>query len=321
MDTVYNQITLLSFGSDLEGKNKHTLLMKYVSVWSNISNKSNKLNSYNQWIPFTDNHNHPIIIGIERDQDNYIGVRALTGGSKNHLLFIICLGNNISVFDLNAFQFIKHNFLPAGGYYIEYPCFVSNLENGQEQEMIKTNKQNCQMLFFCRKAGSLIEYDEDKNIFRFYQLPVCDDIALFNAYAYVCINDVILFFGGSNYPDISRSVYKYSIREKKWVTFENILPNLLYDCVAILSEEDNDIYIIGGLDNKKKAASTHMKTRLRVWDPSQLVIICLYFEEAKLKYLVNHALDMILILILFHNHEIWQFFRIIFKIYIKKVNN
>ncbi|ETO34272.1 hypothetical protein RFI_02820 [Reticulomyxa filosa] len=77
-----NQITLLSFGGD---KNlRHTLVMKYVSIWSNISNKSNELNNYNQWIPFTDNHNHPIIIG--KDQHSYYhGMRAVIGGK-----IIIC---------------------------------------------------------------------------------------------------------------------------------------------------------------------------------------------------------------------------------------
>ncbi|ETO02746.1 hypothetical protein RFI_34667 [Reticulomyxa filosa] len=56
-----NQITLLSFG----GYNKHTLVMKYVSVWSNDNQSKilKILNKYNQWIPFTYNHNHPIIIG------------------------------------------------------------------------------------------------------------------------------------------------------------------------------------------------------------------------------------------------------------------
>ncbi|ETO10967.1 hypothetical protein RFI_26409, partial [Reticulomyxa filosa] len=92
-----NQITLLSFG----GLFKHTLMMKYVSVWSNISNE---LNTCNEWAPFTDNHNHPIIIG--KDDDHYYqGVRAIIGGSKNNLLFITYYPNNISVFDLNTFQF------------------------------------------------------------------------------------------------------------------------------------------------------------------------------------------------------------------------
>ncbi|ETO12236.1 hypothetical protein RFI_25138, partial [Reticulomyxa filosa] len=111
-----NGITLLSFG----GSNKHTLVMKYVSVWSNISDKSNKLNSYNQWVPFTDKYNHPIIIGS--DDGSYEGVRAVIGGINNHLLFITYYYNNISVFDLNTFQFIKHDKLPTDNW-IKYHCF------------------------------------------------------------------------------------------------------------------------------------------------------------------------------------------------------
>ncbi|ETO09990.1 hypothetical protein RFI_27387, partial [Reticulomyxa filosa] len=107
-----NQITLLSFGSAHNGKNKHTLVMKYISVWNNILNKSNEFNNYNQWIPFINNNNHPIIIG--RNQDKYIGARAVIGGSNNNLLFITYLINNISVFDLNTYQFIKHSTLPTG---------------------------------------------------------------------------------------------------------------------------------------------------------------------------------------------------------------
>ncbi|ETO33473.1 hypothetical protein RFI_03629 [Reticulomyxa filosa] len=126
-----NEITLLSFGSSYNGKNKHTLIMKYVSVWSNISNKSNELN-YNQWVPFTDNYNNPIIIG--RGKDNYIGARALIGGSNNHLLFITYVRNNISVFDLNIFQFIKHDIVPINKNYIQFHCFVSNSKNEQVQE-------------------------------------------------------------------------------------------------------------------------------------------------------------------------------------------
>ncbi|ETO14149.1 hypothetical protein RFI_23220 [Reticulomyxa filosa] len=72
-----NQITLLSFG----GANKHILVMKYVSVWINISNKSNELSNYNQCVPFTYNHNYPVIIG--RYNDNYRLMRALIGGISN----------------------------------------------------------------------------------------------------------------------------------------------------------------------------------------------------------------------------------------------
>ncbi|ETO07312.1 hypothetical protein RFI_30079, partial [Reticulomyxa filosa] len=161
-----NQITLLSFGSSCDGGNKHTLVMKYVSVWSNISKKSN---NYNEWIPFTDNHNNPIIIG--RNQDNYYGARAVICGSNNHF-----------VFNLNTFQFIKHHTLPNNNY-SGYHCFVLRSKN--RQQMMKTNKQNCQMLLFCKKTGLSIEYNED-NIFKFHQLPVCD-IAPFDCY-HMCIS-------------------------------------------------------------------------------------------------------------------------------------
>ncbi|ETO02961.1 hypothetical protein RFI_34450 [Reticulomyxa filosa] len=252
--------------------------MKYVSVWSDISNKSNELSNYNQWIPFTDDHNNPIIIG--RDQNyNYQGVRAVIGGSNNHLLFITHRSNDINVFNLNTFQFIKHDTLPIDRA-IFYHCFVSKSENGQGQEMMKTNKQNYQMMLFCRKAGLSIEYDEDNNTFQFHKVPVSKDIALFYAYAYVCINDVILFFGGYG-SGISKSVYKYSIRENKWMTFKNALPNSLYYCAATLNEENNDIYIIGGKDDKHVSVSTHMMTKMRLWDVSQLT-------KQEIKYIIEY---------------------------------
>ncbi|ETO08018.1 hypothetical protein RFI_29374 [Reticulomyxa filosa] len=272
-----NQITLLSFGGHKYFK-KHTLVMKYVSVWSNIldiSNKSNEFNNHNKWTPFTDNDNHPVIIG--RDNDEYRGVRSVIGGRNNNLLFITYIPNNISIFDLNTFQFIKHHTLPTQGL-ISYHCFVSNSENGQGQEMMKTNKQNYQMLLFKETTGLSIEYDEDNNTFQFHQLPVCDDIAPFYRYAYVCINDIVLFFGGCNwsYSVISKSVHKYSIRENRWMTFKNTLLSPLYNRVAVLSEEDNYIHIIGGENDKHESVTAHMKTKVREWDPSQLVIIYLF---------------------------------------------
>ncbi|ETO22535.1 caspase-3 [Reticulomyxa filosa] len=253
-----NEITLLSFG----GYSKHTLMMKYVSVWSNDNENNNdsemnkskqvqKSNDYNKWIPFTDNHNDPINIG--RDEDNYWGVRAVIGGSGNNLLFITYLQNNISVFDLNKFQFIKHDTLLTDSW-IQYHCFVSKPENGQE---INEEKK--------KKTGLSIEYDEDNNTFQFHQLPVCDDIASFHHYAYVYINDVILFFGGSNgYGTVSKSVHKYSIRENKWMTFQNALPSPLCTCTAILSEDSKYVYIIGG-SNGQEHMSTHMKTKVSKW--------------------------------------------------------
>ncbi|ETO32146.1 hypothetical protein RFI_04972 [Reticulomyxa filosa] len=270
-----SQITLLSFGSGGCSIKGHTLVMKYVSVWNNDDD------NHNQWIPFTDNHNNPIIIA--KDYNYYCGARAVISGSNNSLLFITYFENNISVFDLNTFQFIKHDTLPIHDW-ICYHCFVSNSENGQGQEiMMKTNKQNYQMLLFYKKTGLLIEYDEDNNTFQFFKLPVCEDIEQFYKYAYVCINNVILLLGGSNYNNsvVSKSVHKYSIRENKWMTFKNILPSSLFDCVAVLSEEDNNIHIIGGEDDKRIALSVHTKTKLRVWDFS-------YLSKNEIKFIIQH---------------------------------
>ncbi|ETO05944.1 hypothetical protein RFI_31453 [Reticulomyxa filosa] len=263
-----NQTTLLSFGGNTYTK-RHTLMMRYVSVWSNISkklNKSNEFNIYNGWIPFTDNRNNPIIIG--RDNDNYLGLRAVIGGSNNHLLFITYPYNNISVFDLNTFQFIKHDRLPINNY-VEYHCFVSKSENGQGQEIMKTNKKKDEMLLFYRNDGLSIEYDENNNSFRFHRLLVCDDIEPFAYYAYVRINDIILFFGGwdcglDDESVISKSVYKYSIRENKWMTFQNILPSSLFHRFAILSEDSAYVHILGGW-NGKQQVPTHSKTKVSEW--------------------------------------------------------
>ncbi|ETO15624.1 hypothetical protein RFI_21740, partial [Reticulomyxa filosa] len=268
-----NAISLLSFG----GEYKHTLIMKYVSVWDNDNNenKMNKSKNYNEWMPLTDNHGHPIQIG--REYDNYRGMRSVIGGSNNHLLFITYQRNNISVFNLNAFQFIRHDTFPTASFnFIRYHCFVSKSENGQGQEMVKANQEknikNYEMLLFCYDTGLSIEYDEDNNTFQFDQLPVCKDISSFNKYAYVCVNGIILFFGGWNDKKwtASKSVYKYSIQENKWTTFQNILPSPLYACAAILSEDDTHIHIIGGKNDIYITVSTHVKTKVRAWDSSQL---------------------------------------------------
>ncbi|ETN98494.1 hypothetical protein RFI_39002, partial [Reticulomyxa filosa] len=207
----------------------------------------------------TDNHNNQIHIGSK--YDNYEGMRAVIGGSDNHLLFITYRFNNISVFDLNTFQFIDRVILPTVDY-VEYHCFVSKLANGQENK----NKIH-EMLLFCFEIGLLIEYDEDNNTFEFHDITVCCDIPFH--YAYVCINDIILFFGGRDHANVLKLVHKYSIRENKWIKFQNVLPSPLLHCAAIFSEESNDIHIIGG-QNSKDILSTHIKIKALECDISLL---------------------------------------------------
>ncbi|ETO12529.1 hypothetical protein RFI_24844 [Reticulomyxa filosa] len=162
-----NEITLLSFGGYSD--KKHTLIMKYKSVWNNDEN--NKLHNYNKWVPFKDNNNNTIDIGGY--SENYQGACALIGGNNNNLLFITYRRNNISIYNLKTFKCIKHDNLP-----------------------IKSDWICNEMILFCECTGLLIKYDEYNNIFQFNQLPVCDAISSFKYYAYVYINNYILFFGG-----------------------------------------------------------------------------------------------------------------------------
>ncbi|ETO34099.1 hypothetical protein RFI_02995, partial [Reticulomyxa filosa] len=146
----------------------------------------------------------------------------------------------ISVFDLNTFQFIQHDTLPTSILdLICYHCFVSNPENGQVQEIAKMNqeknKQNYQMLLFKENIGLSIKYNEDNNTFQFHQLTACGDVAL-DCCAYVCINDIILFFGDG-------VVYLF----QKQCT------------------NSTCVHIIGGKKNFFDTVSTHMETEVSEW--------------------------------------------------------
>ncbi|ETO06552.1 hypothetical protein RFI_30840 [Reticulomyxa filosa] len=86
---------------------------------------------------------HCVVKLVDNDNNNsnhnYIGARAVVGGRNNHLLFIIYGPNDISLFDLNTFQFIKHDILPTKDSVL-FQCFVSKSENEQGQEMMKTRQ-------------------------------------------------------------------------------------------------------------------------------------------------------------------------------------
>ncbi|ETO32161.1 hypothetical protein RFI_04958, partial [Reticulomyxa filosa] len=260
-----NEITLLSFGGNTY--TRHTLVMNYVSVWNDDDemNKSKQSNNCNQWFPLTDSSNYPIHIG--RSNDNHCGVRALIGGSNNHLLFIAYEPKKISVFNLNTLEFISDDILPTMDK-VWYHCFVPKSEN-------EIKKKNNEMLLFYQNTGLSIEYDEKNDVFQFHKIAVCDDIASFYKYAYVYTNDAILFFGGYGWNGrkytVSKAVHKYLIQENKWITFELTLPIPLRDCFGILNQETSQIHIIGGCNDKIVPVSTHMKTKVSAWrDASHL---------------------------------------------------
>ncbi|ETO35899.1 hypothetical protein RFI_01163 [Reticulomyxa filosa] len=192
-----NKITLLSFG----GLFKHTLIMNYTSVWNN-----DKKNEYvNEWIPLKDNNNNTLIY---IDKGNYEGARAIIGGSNNYLLFITYSPQNISIFNLDTFQYIYNNTFLTEENWISYHSFISKTENKNE------------MILFYKNTGLIINYNENNNTLQFHKISICDDISLLKRYSCVYVNDdMILFFGEWNNSDSSKSVisniiYQYSLKKK-----------------------------------------------------------------------------------------------------------
>ncbi|ETO09819.1 hypothetical protein RFI_27559 [Reticulomyxa filosa] len=247
-----NKITLLSFG----GVYKHTLIMNYVSVWDDVDDeKESKIpNDCNKWLPFTNKRNVPICIG--RKDGNYEGVRALIGGYKNNLLFITYRPKNIDVFDLNTLRYVNHDEQPVESV-ICYHCLVLKPNNN-------VSKKKSEMILFSRSTGLAIDYDETNNTFRYYQIRVCKSIFSFHYYAYVLVNDNILFFGGDDNGYSIESVFKYSIKENKWVHFERTLPIPLSGSVGILSEDNTYVHILGGRSGATQVQE-HMKTSVSEW--------------------------------------------------------
>ncbi|ETO27254.1 hypothetical protein RFI_09878 [Reticulomyxa filosa] len=267
-----NAITLLSFG----GKYKHTLVMNYVSVWTNVDsddgdeddNKEDQKKEIrpsargkNTWLPFTDKQNRVIQIG--RPEDYYDGARAVIGGSLQHLLFITYAPKHIDVFNLDTYTYVLRSTLPLGddNTDILYHCFVCKTMPAMDKSNIT------EMVLFYKKLGFAITYDETKHAFEFQKLTVSDAIAPFVDYAYVYINGDILFFGGdsSDVGGVSKAVHKYSTKEKKWTKFDHTLPVALSDCIGIVSEDHSCVHILGGFDHNYNGVSTHLKTDARQW--------------------------------------------------------
>ncbi|ETO29644.1 WD repeat-containing protein [Reticulomyxa filosa] len=250
-----NSITLLSFGGCADCK-KHTLIMNYVSVWGDkeTQTKIKKAKNYNKWMPLIDKNDKRIYIGNK--EDNYDGVRAVIGGSRNHLLFITYCPNNIDVFTLHTFRCINRIFLPiANNNFIQRHCFV--LMRKKDNSELKKDK----MLLFCGNIGLLIEYDEHKNHFSFHNLWVCTTIRSLIGYTYIYVNDCILFFGGYRSNEkMTDAIHKYSIKDDKWMRFEYILPCSLGNCAGILNEDNTCIHFM----SEKEQHTTVEKKRMMI---------------------------------------------------------
>ncbi|ETO13621.1 G-protein beta WD-40 repeats containing protein [Reticulomyxa filosa] len=249
------EVTLLSFG----GKYKHTLMMRYVSVWDDEKGKiemEEKKNHCNEWAPLIDNDDKPVCIG--REWDDYEGVRAVIGGSNGHLLFITHCPKDIAVFNLNTFQYAKHDILPTSNDQISFHCFVSKMDSADKKS---------EMILFHEDVGIAMGYDEVCNTFQFYQLPLYSKNVTWNRYAYVYISGNILFFGGCGHvgAGASQTLHKFSIRENRWTKFEHSLPVPLSGCVGILNGDNTYVHIIGGANDEGNVGFTHMKVNVKEW--------------------------------------------------------
>ncbi|ETO26143.1 hypothetical protein RFI_10996 [Reticulomyxa filosa] len=244
-----NYITLLSFG----GFYNHVLVMKYASVWSDDEKISEtEKEDCNKWFPLKNNKDKSIL----KKRNEYEGVRAVLGGSNNHLLFITCQ-NNIYVLDLDTFQYIKRDFLPSAyGSDLSFHCFVARSDSDAN-----TGKKTNKMILFSGETGLSIEYNEDSNTLHYHKLQICEIIPYFKTYCYLSDYDVILFFGEpSGYTDQKNEVYKYSIMEDKWMKFEHMLPIKFVDYVAIFDEDNAYVHILS-----IPSMQIHMKVNAKEW--------------------------------------------------------
>ncbi|ETO06063.1 hypothetical protein RFI_31333, partial [Reticulomyxa filosa] len=187
-----------------------------------------KKENKNKWLPFVSKSRQSKIFA--GNQDSYLGACALISGSNNNLLFITYRPKNILVFDLNKFKFINETTLPIDNHSNNYAnnmcyhCFI--LKNINE------------MILFCKDIGFSIQYNEINNTFQFQKLWII--ISLFH-----------------------KKIHKYFIIEDKWMKFDKTLPQISDNCIAILSEDNMYVHILGG--RKSNSSGTHIMTKVDEW--------------------------------------------------------
>ncbi|ETO08783.1 hypothetical protein RFI_28603 [Reticulomyxa filosa] len=258
-------ITLLSFGGQNVDQKKHTLVMKYMSVWKPKRELNGEV--LNQWIPLI--HNGKTVI-IGRKKDHLQGVRGIIGGKKGNLLFLTHWSNKMDVIDLNTYEYIttasKNELpIPRSDHGLQFHCFVSPAQsyiNGRE------TSSKTEMLLISFNVGLHIIYDEDTSSFVVQQLPVSKEIASFNCYAYIRVDHFIVFFGGySNARKAyTSSVYTYSIRDKAWAKCTHTLPQALGWNACVMAKDNKTLHVLGGFSGVR-ALPNHFQSQIDFFLP------------------------------------------------------
>ncbi|ETO00852.1 hypothetical protein RFI_36588 [Reticulomyxa filosa] len=105
------------------------------------------------------------------------------------------------------------------------------------------------MILFHKSTVVKIKYYEDNNKILYRKLNVCDDIAHFCSYAYVCVNSLILnihIIGGNNgkkvvAKHITATINQWSIEDEMKV--KKIMKLNLNNCCYDKHKENNNFFI------------------------------------------------------------------------------
>ncbi|ETO21204.1 hypothetical protein RFI_15999 [Reticulomyxa filosa] len=257
-DLTMKGTTLLSFGGRMNRIPYHSLLMNYQSVWNdNLSVCSQQGGSVgaivNEWRPLPGN----MCIG-KKEEHNLFGARAIVSGSKKKLLFIT-RHNDIDVLNLDTFDYLsnmKAYRLPLGftvSHAPPYHCLVPSDEN--------------EFILIREDRSVLVSFNENTQEFTFHPLPLCSHLK--SCYGYMCIkvNQYLFILGGrglaSTPNHCTKTIYVYSINERKWSLCDFSLPFMVTNCALVSSDHHSTVHIIGGVDHVHQPLSTHFMLQIK----------------------------------------------------------
>ncbi|ETO22818.1 hypothetical protein RFI_14372 [Reticulomyxa filosa] len=250
------EATLISFG----GYKKHTLVMKYKSVWD--ENSENK----NEW------RDAPKEIAAPTHSLGF--VRSLIGGSKNQFMFVLNYPTYITVLDVETLQEIaKVNLfsLRLGN----RSCFVQD-EDG--------------LFVFCLQNGLRIRYDEMQNTLEYQNLTICLELQHTLGYSYICINGFVVLLGGYNCQTRkpTDTIYLYIIKKNKWVQCIHKLPFPLDSGFAIVTKDGQWIHIIGGYNGMRRT-DKHFRIKVKdiigITEREAIIVVYYWLAHCELKRL------------------------------------
>ncbi|ETO02803.1 hypothetical protein RFI_34610, partial [Reticulomyxa filosa] len=112
------------------------------------------------------------------------------------------------------------------------------------------------------------KYDEQNKSFHYRKLPICPDLKDFAFYSFV-----------------TKHVYKYSMKDKTWNQCKITLPMEIYASFAVLSNDDVNVHVIGGLNAKNNMQKMHVSVNAEeLFEKSELLkMIKMYRRMMELK--------------------------------------